>query len=81
LILHPGEALFSYTDGLVEGRRDDSFYGEGRLRDALLAHRGRPAAALTQAVVDEVVAFQSGRPSDDMAAVVIGVPLAAQAET
>lgn len=82
LVLHPGQALFSYTDGLVEGRQGDEFFGETRLEEALVAHRGRPAAELTQAVVDEIVGFQHGRPRDDMAAVLVGVlPLAAGERT
>lgn len=80
LVLRPGQALFSYTDGLVEGRQGDEFFGETRLDQALVAHRERPAAELTQAVVDEIVRFQHGRPRDDMAAVLVGVPPVAAGE-
>ncbi|HVM00434.1 MAG TPA: SpoIIE family protein phosphatase [Egibacteraceae bacterium] len=73
LVLEPGEALFCYTDGLVEGRRGREFFGEERLERALHARRGRPATEVAKAVVDEVVDFQGGRPRDDMAAVLLGV--------
>jgi sigma-B regulation protein RsbU (phosphoserine phosphatase) len=74
IVLRPGDALFCYTDGLTEGRRGAEFFGEQRLMEALARHHGRPAAELTQAVVDEIVEFQAGAPRDDMAAVLIGVP-------
>lgn len=74
LVLQRGDGLFCYTDGLTEGRRGDEFFGEARLADVLGRHRGRPAAEITRAVVDEVVQFQSGKPHDDMAAVFVGVP-------
>ena len=74
IVLHPGEGLFCYTDGLTEGRRGEEFFGEERLHAALAAGRGRPTWELAQAVVDEVVAFQGGQPRDDMAAVLLGVP-------
>ena len=74
LVLEPGQALFCYTDGLVEGRRGEEFFGEERLERTLTVHRGRPAAAYVQAVIDEIVGFQGGTPRDDMAAVLVGVP-------
>lgn len=74
LVLSPGQALFCYTDGLVEGRRGEEFFGDKRLAEALSANRSRSAADLTRTVVDEVVRFQGGQPRDDMAAVLVGVP-------
>ncbi|MNC87115.1 Stage II sporulation protein E (SpoIIE) [compost metagenome] len=51
------------------------FYGEERLR-ALIGSRAGSAATTTDAVLDDVLTFQSGRPRDDIAVVVLRVPLA-----
>lgn len=80
LFLDPGQALFCYTDGIVEGRRDGEFFGEERLEETLAALRGRPAGEIPRAVVDAVVGFQGGHPRDDMAAVLVGVPPGTPAE-
>ncbi|CAN5459177.1 SpoIIE family protein phosphatase [soil metagenome] len=80
LVLTPGEALFCYTDGMVEGRRGSEFYGEARLVQSLQRHRDLPGEALTAAAVDDVVDFQHGRPRDDLAAVLIGVPASRTAQ-
>ena len=74
LVLEHGQGLFCYTDGLVEGRRGEDFFGDERLLTALRATRGRTAADATRAVIDEVLAYQFGKPRDDMAAVLIRVP-------
>lgn len=73
-ILQPGESLFCYTDGLVEGRRDAEEFGSDRLLDALARHQHRPVAEVAQGVVDEIVRFQDGHPRDDMAALLLVVP-------
>lgn len=73
--LAPGEALFCYTDGVVEGRRGRELYGERRLSAALARFRDLPRPDVARAVVEDVVAFQSGTPRDDIAVVLVGVPL------
>jgi phosphoserine phosphatase RsbU/P len=75
LVLHPGEGLFCYTDGLTEARRGHEFFGDTRLEETVAVHRGRPAAELTTAVVEEILRFQEGDPRDDMAAVFVSLPL------
>ena len=74
--LGPGEGLFCYTDGLTEARRGRSMLGVEGLLDLLFTHRALPAAELTDAVVDDVMAYQGSRPRDDIAAVHIRVPSA-----
>ncbi len=44
--IHPGETLFAYTDGLIEARGADGFYGEARLHALLRQHSGASAATL-----------------------------------
>jgi len=74
--LGPGDGLFCYTDGLTEARRGRSMLGVEGLLDLLFTHRALPAAELTDAVVDDVMAYQGSRPRDDIAAVHIRVPTA-----
>jgi serine phosphatase RsbU (regulator of sigma subunit) len=69
-----GDKIVFYTDGVIEARSESGeMFGDQRferlLRDS--ATRGVNAAAdqITNAVID----FQSGRPRDDVALVVVGV--------
>ena len=73
ILLTPGTQIVLYTDGVCEARREKEFYGEDRLR-ALIASRSDSAATTTGAVLDDVVAFQSGQPRDDIAVLVLRVP-------
>lgn len=72
--LRSGDVLTFFTDGVTEGRQDDDFFGEEKLKEVLDGYRVRPAQEIVDALVDEVVAFQSGRPRDDIAVVAIKVP-------
>jgi sigma-B regulation protein RsbU (phosphoserine phosphatase) len=71
--LAPGDALFCYTDGVTEGRREREFYGESRLVEAL-ARGARTASGLVDDVLASVLAFQSGDARDDIALVAVRVP-------
>lgn len=73
VLLAPGAQIVLYTDGVCEARREKEFYGEDRLR-ALLVSRADSAATTTDAVLDDVLTFQSGQPRDDIAVVVLRVP-------
>jgi serine phosphatase RsbU (regulator of sigma subunit) len=66
-----GGALVLYTDGVIEARRDDELYGEGRLDSLLASHGQLPAAEVARAVVDDCRAFAGGDLIDDCAVVVI----------
>jgi sigma-B regulation protein RsbU (phosphoserine phosphatase) len=72
--LGPGDVVVFYTDGVVEGRQGDEFYGEERVAALLAAHRESGAAAVAEALVEDVVAFQESLPRDDVAVVVLEVP-------
>jgi phosphoserine phosphatase RsbU/P len=71
--LVPGAQIVLYTDGVSEARREGEFYGEDRLR-ALIARRAGSAATTADAILDDVLAFQSGQPRDDIAVVTLRVP-------
>ncbi|MER5419696.1 PP2C family protein-serine/threonine phosphatase [Streptosporangium roseum] len=72
--LAPGDVVVFSTDGVVEGRGRTGFFGEERIGQALSASRDADAADIAGRLMDEVVAFQSGMPSDDIAIVVLKIP-------
>jgi sigma-B regulation protein RsbU (phosphoserine phosphatase) len=71
-----GDVLLLYTDGVTEGRREASTYGEDALL-ATLAGAGAPRrpTQIVDAVMREVTAFQSGTLRDDIALVAFGPSL------
>ena len=72
LTLESGDLLYAYTDGLTEARRQGEMLGEGRLREALDAHRGgsRSVDDLVQAV-HEAVRGWAGILVDDSTALAV----------
>jgi sigma-B regulation protein RsbU (phosphoserine phosphatase) len=72
--LAPGDAVVLYTDGVIEARAGDEFFGEHRLRDVLVAAADRPAQDLADAVAAAAVDFQHGVTRDDIAVLVLAVP-------
>jgi anti-sigma regulatory factor (Ser/Thr protein kinase) len=79
--LEPGDALVIYTDGVIEARDSQgAFFDEERLHSVILAHAGRPAAEIQQAILDAVDEFVGGGArSDDVAvAVLVREPLRAR---
>jgi len=78
LTLVPGDSLVLYTDGVTEGRCGDEFYGDARLYDALATNAAEPegsAASMAAHLLEQVMTFQQGNPRDDIAIVVVHVPL------
>jgi serine phosphatase RsbU (regulator of sigma subunit) len=69
--VEPGSSVVLYTDAVVEARRDGDLYGTERLDEVLGAARGRSAAELARAVVDDCRAFGGGDLEDDCAVVVV----------
>ena len=65
------DLLLLYTDGVIEARRDRSFFGpEGLV--PLVASIEHDPAAVTSAVVDAVLDFQAGDACDDIAVLTLG---------
>ena len=69
--LGPGEVVALYTDGVIEGRRGREFFGERRLKEAILASASLDARSIAERIVADALAFQEGYARDDMAVVVI----------
>jgi sigma-B regulation protein RsbU (phosphoserine phosphatase) len=73
-LLHAGDAMVLYTDGVTEGRSGGEFYGETRLLAAIERNR-ESAGSLTDGILEDVLRFQDGYPRDDIALVTVRVPL------
>jgi serine phosphatase RsbU (regulator of sigma subunit) len=61
------EALLLYTDGAIELRRRDLFFGERELERVLCEQAGRSAAQVVAAVAARIDELQDGSPRDDVA--------------
>jgi sigma-B regulation protein RsbU (phosphoserine phosphatase) len=72
--LVPGDAVVLYTDGVTEARRDGEYWGDARLRALLDGLAGSSADEIAAGISDEVLTFQAGDASDDIAIVVLRVP-------
>ena len=73
--LGPGDIVAFFTDGVTEARRGDDFFGEERLEPLLLRYHDEGAASIASHIVDEVVQFQYNEPRDDVAVVILKVPV------
>jgi serine phosphatase RsbU (regulator of sigma subunit) len=73
VVLLGGDAIVLYTDGVIEARRDDDIFGEGRLLDLLNGCAGQDARAIANTVRQAVGDFIPGLPRDDMAILVMRV--------
>ena len=69
--LEPGDTLLLFTDGVTEARSGRQMYGDRRLRAAAEQHAD--SATLVQALLDDVLTFQSGSPRDDIAMLTLTV--------
>ena len=71
--LAPGDVVVFFTDGVVEARRGDEFFGHERLEAVVVDHRAAPAQDLADRVVGGALEFQNGQAQDDIAVVVLKV--------
>jgi phosphoserine phosphatase RsbU/P len=72
--LAPGASVVLYTDGVTEARSAGGFFGEERLTALVSSCAGSGATETAHRIVDEVLSFQGGVASDDIAVVVVRVP-------
>jgi hypothetical protein len=77
--LGPGDALVFCTDGITEARSPaGELFGDERLAQVLLEHAGRSADELAGAVLGEAVAYGGESVRDDVAVLVVRVPMEAK---
>lgn len=74
VVLGAGDLLLLYTDGVIEARRGDAFFGDDRLRALLEGCGGMSASAVAERVQGAVVDFAGGTICDDMAILVARIP-------
>jgi phosphoserine phosphatase RsbU/P len=72
--LDPGDALVLYTDGVVDARGPEGFFGEERFTEVLSSCAGSSAEVIVKAVERKLNEFHRGQPRDDIAFVVLRVP-------
>jgi serine phosphatase RsbU (regulator of sigma subunit) len=73
--LFPGDVLVLYTDGVIEASRARDAFGPGRLAALLADCAGRDAPSVAAAIEAEVLRVQHGRVRDDVAVLVVRVPI------
>lgn len=73
-VLEPGESLVLFTDGVIEARRDEEFFGEERLHDILRASGGQSAQEIAESIRTQAIDFQRGTGRDDIAVLVLQIP-------
>jgi PAS domain S-box-containing protein len=75
--LGAGDAVVLFTDGITERREQRQFF-EDQLPATLRGATALPAASLAERVEHAALSFTATAPDDDMAIVVVSVPLAQQ---
>jgi serine phosphatase RsbU (regulator of sigma subunit) len=78
--LEPGDSIVLYTDGVPEARSKGDLYGEKRLVELLRSCAGCDASALAERIEADVLDFQDGQNTDDLAVLVLRVSEARQTD-
>jgi len=73
LVLHPGDCLFMYTDGVTEAANlKDELFSEKRLRNDLSPLADRPIKAIVSSLMEKIEDFSQGAPqADDITMMII----------
>ncbi|MDQ3107349.1 MAG: SpoIIE family protein phosphatase [Actinomycetota bacterium] len=74
VVLRAGDALAFHTDGFTEARSPEGDFDPDLLARVLATAAGRSAEDIAEIVQRQVLAFEGGRPRDDMALLVLRVP-------
>ena len=73
--LHAGDVLVFYSDGVPEARSGAAFYGDERLQQLVRDARADKALDIAEKILDDAMTFQGGVGRDDIAIVVLKVPV------
>jgi serine phosphatase RsbU (regulator of sigma subunit) len=69
--LPPGEGVLLYTDGIVEARRGNDFYGDERLAQKLVSLRDLDPSVIVEALRDDVERFAGKERGDDLCMIAV----------
>lgn len=69
--LAEGAVFVAYTDGLIEARRNNSFFGEERVVGTVNRMRDASARTIAEYLSDEALRFAGGKLTDDVAILVL----------
>ncbi len=69
--LEPGALFVAYTDGLLEARGPEDFFGEERILATIEQVREAPARAVADHLLDAAMRHAGGKLSDDVAILVL----------
>ncbi len=69
--LEPGALFVAYTDGLLEARGPDGFFGEERILACIEEVREAPARAVADHLIDTAMRHAGGKLADDVAILVL----------
>jgi len=69
--LPPDGFMVTFTDGTIEARKDDEFFGEKRLKRVIDISAGLAAQDIADSIIEECFTFAQGRLDDDIAILVI----------
>ncbi|MGC1461058.1 MAG: GAF domain-containing SpoIIE family protein phosphatase [Terracidiphilus sp.] len=68
----PGDAIVFVSDGILDAENDkEEMYGEERLSGLLCAHRGQPALAIADAILEDVARFQGAKDRFDDETIIV----------
>lgn len=66
-----GDTFVAYTDGLIEARSEEGFFGDSRVVDAVAKLRKASARSIAEQLIDEALRFAGGKLTDDVAILVL----------
>ncbi|MDZ4180974.1 MAG: SpoIIE family protein phosphatase [Coriobacteriia bacterium] len=72
-LLAPGDRLLTYTDGVIEARRDGKFYGQDRLVQTVAESAPGSTLALVEDVLDDIRTFTDNQLDDDVAILAVAL--------
>lgn len=73
-VLHSGDILCLYTDGITEARHDHEWFGEQRIADAIKECAAKSAEEIRDHIISQVHAFVGNGFKDDVVLLVLKMP-------
>jgi sigma-B regulation protein RsbU (phosphoserine phosphatase) len=72
ITVQPGDVVVFVSDGILDAENEkEEMYGEERLAQMLCAHRGEPALAIADAVLEDVTRFQGSKDRFDDETIIV----------